>query len=112
MPELKAKHAMRALSIRQPFANKILNRSKKVEMRKIRTNKTERVYIYASQRYDDPKARSMTHGMIVGTVEIVGCVKKGSWYHWLLSAPRRLARPIRPKGRPQPVWFIPFPTGR
>jgi hypothetical protein len=40
---------MSALSIRQPYAEKILRGRKKIEYRSMPTNKRERVYIYASK---------------------------------------------------------------
>ena len=106
----------RALSIRQPFAEEIMLGKKKHECRGIRTNIRERVYIYASLKPADRKnwdeagfeVGQLPTGVIVGTVEIVGCEGKAGDYRWKLSRPERLRRMIKPKNRPQPVWFRPF----
>jgi hypothetical protein len=48
-------------------------------------------------------------GVIVGSVEIVGCNRlKSGEYAWELARPRRLRRPVLPTAHPQPVWFFPF----
>ncbi len=107
---------MRALSVCQPFAEQILSGEKRIEYRSILTNLRGRVYIYASKRerkdvYAKIKVAPGTYptGVIVGTVEVVGCRKKGEGdYHWLLANPIRAKRKLRPKGIPQPVWFYPF----
>jgi hypothetical protein len=77
---------MRALSIRQPWAELILRGVKAVEARPMRTHKKgERVFIYAGlQRIEkDEQSRiaaefemnvdALPRGVLVGTVEIVGC---------------------------------------
>ena|SRR5216683_677788 len=108
---------MSALSLRQPNAEQVLRGKKKIEYRSMPTNKRERVYIYASKRptaqdaWDEigSEPGEFDTGVLVGTVEIVGCVKKGNRdYHWLLAKPNRLKRPIKPKNRAQPAWFYPF----
>jgi hypothetical protein len=45
-------------------------------------------------------------GVIVGTVEIVGCRKVRGEYEWDLVRPIRLKRPLKPKNHPQLAWFI------
>jgi hypothetical protein len=106
-----------ALSIRQPFAELILRGIKKIEYRSIATHKRERVYIYASKvPVDDSsswaKLRSepsdLPTGMLVGTVEIVGCDGEPRSYQWKLARPKRLKKPVKPKRMPQPVFFSPF----
>jgi len=107
---------MRALSVRQPFAEQILRGIKTVEYRSRPTNIRERVYIYASRQ---PAAHEvfakmqmepadLPQGLIVGSVEVVGCTESSGGFRWHLAMPKRLARPLRPKNRPQPVWFNPF----
>ena len=102
---------MRALSIRQPFAEQILVGKKRVEYRTLKTNIRERVYIYAGLQLadgePDPK-KALPMGVIVGTVEIVDCTGKKGDYSWHLRNPRRLSRPRKPERRPMPVWFKPF----
>jgi hypothetical protein len=102
---------MRALSIRQPFAEQILRGTKTIEYRTVPTSfLNKRFYIYASLRPKDERGIDLPRGVIVGTVEISACRTRGSEYHWLLTRPKRLARAVRPVGRPQPVWFYPFPS--
>jgi hypothetical protein len=77
---------MRALSIRQPWAELILRGVKTIEGRTKRTNKKgERVHIYAGLQRIEPDEESriaaefsidvdaLPRGVLVGTVEIVGC---------------------------------------
>jgi hypothetical protein len=105
-----------ALSLQQPNAEMVLLGKKKIEYRSMPTSKRERVYVYASKTPADQKAwdeiklkpRSLPTGVLVGTVEVVGCRKTRKGYEWDLARPRRLKRPIKPKKHPQPVWFFPF----
>ena len=126
---------MRALSIRQPWAELILRGKKTIEARLMRTNKRgERVYIYAGLKRVEPEKEArlaaefhleidaLPRGVIVGTVEITGCERlkpehsqaarfrvtastKG--YAWLLSRPRRARAKRKPTGHPQPSFFTP-----
>lgn len=105
----------RAISIRQPYAEQILSGTKKIEYRSIVTHIRGRVYIYASQKpnldaYQKLKITpgSLPTGVIVGTVEIVGCDGSNGDYEWHLANPERLDQPIKPDRHPQPIWFIPF----
>ena len=107
---------MRALSIRQPYAEQILRGTKRFEYRSRLTIIRERIYIYASckpgpakefeQMYIQPGDLMM--GVLVGTVEITDCSGKPGGYKWHLARPRRLKRPRRPTKHPQPAWFNPF----
>ena len=107
---------MAALSLRQPNAEQILRGRKKIEYRNMPTNKRERVYIYASltpfeqHAWDEigEEPGDLPTGVIVGTVEVVGCRKVRGEYQWDLAKPIRLKRPLRPKNHPQPAWFYPF----
>ena len=107
---------MRALSIRQPYAELILRVEKKIEYRSRPTRIRERVYVYASRRPGKPKdfeevnlqPGDLPTGVLVGTVEVVGCTGGGSYYEWQLANPERLHEPLKPKRQPQPVWFRPF----
>lgn len=106
----------RALSIQQPFAELILLGKKKYEYRSIPTNIRERVYIYSTKKYGPAKRwkesgiepGSLPTGVLVGTVEIVGCEGSPGNYAWKLARPIRAKRLIKPKNQPQPVWFRPF----
>jgi hypothetical protein len=127
---------MKALSIRQPWAELILRGEKTVEARPMRTAKRgERVYIYAGKNRieTEEEARiaadhgidvdSLPRGVLVGTVEIVGCEPLGpghsrvacfevtestGGYAWLLRDPQREDSMRVPIGHPQPSFFTPF----
>lgn len=107
---------LRALSIRQPHAENILRGKKKIEYRSRPTNVRERVYIYASNnpaheihwKKIKMKPGDLPTGILVGTVEIIGCKEKEGEYHWKLANPKRMAKKLKPKKKPQPVWFYPF----
>ena len=105
----------RALSVRQPFAEQIISGCKTIEFRSTPTNIRGRIYIYASMK---PKLEAFKKmgkepgdfpvGVLIGTVEIIDCKEKPDEYHWILANPKRLKKPIKPEGHPQPVWFRPF----
>ena len=107
---------MLALSVRQPFAEQIVRGTKTIEYRKTATRIRERVYIYASKGarpVDDWKGMNcqpgdLAVGVLVGTVEVVDCAGTARDYQWRLANPRRLTKKLKPKNRPQPVWFHPF----
>jgi hypothetical protein len=89
---------MRALSIRQPYAEQILRGHKTIEYRGRPTNIRERVYIYASMTPDDiqdwetVKLRpgDLPIGILVGTVEISNCTGRPGAYQWHLTKSDRL----------------------
>ena len=107
---------MRALSIRQPYAEQILRGKKQFEYRGRPTNIRERVYIYASltpgylEDWEEMKMQpgDLPTGVLVGTVEIKDCTGKPGDYEWHLAKPERLQRKLKPKEHPQPAWFYPF----
>jgi hypothetical protein len=107
---------MRALSIRQPYTEQILRGEKKIEYRSRPTNIRERVYIYASMTHGDLeefrkmgiRPGDLFTGVLVGTVEITDCTGTDGAYQWHLAKPERMSKPLKPKKRPQPVWFYPF----
>lgn len=106
----------RTLSIRQPYAEQIMQGIKKEEYRSIPTNVRGRVYIYASNTLDDAggkikgiKNADLPRGVIIGSVEITDCYgSKSEGYAWKLKNPERLSEHIKPVKQPQPVWFYPF----
>jgi hypothetical protein len=52
---------------------------------------------------------TLQSGALLGTVEVVACTgAPGDDYQWHLANPQRLAAPIKPDNRPNPVWFKPF----
>jgi ASCH domain len=106
----------RALSIQQPFAELIMVGKKKFEYRSIPTKIRERVYVYASKK-SGPEKRwkesgyepgTLPTGVLVGSIEIVGCDGSSRDYKWKLASPKRAKRMLKPKNQPQPVWFRPF----
>ncbi len=109
----------RALNVKQPFAELIMRGKKKIEYRTRPTKIRERVYIYATCSFAERevfeefglKPDDVPGGVIVGSVEIVGCTKgkgRATWYEWHLAKPVRLKMPFKPKNHPQPVWFSPL----
>jgi len=113
---VSAMKRLRALSVRQPFAELIMRRKKRFEYRSRATNVRGRVYVYASLNprpwmdWRTLKADwTVPIGVVIGTVEIVGCRPSRRWgFAWELRSPRRLKRPMVSKAHPQPVWFFPF----
>ena len=109
---------LRAISIRQPYAELILQGKKVAEYRSIATQVRGRVYIYASATpADDPASwkkskfspGDLPAGCIVGSVEVTGCryIPSGDYYAYELAHPRRLRRPRRPVNQPQPIRWRP-----
>lgn len=119
MEGMSSKKIVRAISIRQPYAEQILQGTKGSEYRSKLTRITERVYIHAALKeaadadeHDYALIRkdfaSLPKGVIVGTVEIVGCLRNGNrGYKYELCRPRRLRKYLVPKNQPQPGFWIP-----
>lgn len=119
---------MRALSIRQPWAELILQGLKTIECRSRPTSVRGRVWIYAARgpATTTPLTQIangdlLRRGFVVGSVEILGCRELRpddcnaacltvdfDGYGWLLAHPTRLQTPRAPKRHPQPVFFFPF----
>src|SRR5262249_25276777 len=108
--------SMRALSIRQPYAEQILRGTKRFEYRSRPTSIRERVYIYAARKPGPERefARlgvspgDLPTGVLVGTVEITDCTGSPGDYRWRLARPKRLRHSLTPTSHPQPSWFNPF----
>jgi hypothetical protein len=114
----------KALSVRQPYAELIMQGKKKIEYRSIRTNIIgERIYIYASRQFavseNSEKAwrkvktepKDLPRGVLIGTVIIKECSDEQNvdgYYEWHLIEPERLPKNKAPKNPGQPVWFKPF----
>jgi hypothetical protein len=119
---------MRALSIRQPWAELILRGHKTIECRSRPTRILERVFIYAARgpAHVAPlgpaiDVAALPRGILIGSVEITGCrplrrsdssaacfPTTADGYAWLLARPERLVVPCPPERHPQPVFFYPF----
>src|SRR5687768_13968359 len=113
---------MRALSVRQPYAELILRGEKTIEYRSRPTRIIgEPFYIYAARpklKVESQKAKGLPSGVIVGMAVISKCQHNNGnesragrpchQYEWHLSNVKRLPKPRKPKRMPQPVWFKPF----
>jgi hypothetical protein len=107
---------LRALSVRQPYAELIMSGKKRIEYRSRRTRLRERIYIYVSKipgpldAFADlaMKPGDLPTGMLIGTVEIYDCTGADRDFHWHLRNPERLTELVRPKCKPQPIFFYPF----
>ena len=100
---------MLALSVRQPYADQIMRGTKRNEYRSRPTKVRGRVYIYASLTPASSRGEDLPRGVVIGTVEIHNCTGTPGDYRWHIRNPKPLARPRKPIGKPQPVWFNPFP---
>ena len=116
---------MKALSVRQPWAELILLGRKHYELRSWRTSVRGRIWIHASQTIDVPFVElagltrsELSTGVLIGSIEILDCVpftteiaeelRRGgvffedvrsvSGFAWRVSAPERLALPIPYRG--------------
>jgi hypothetical protein len=116
---MMVKPTRRALSIRQPHAEAIMQGVKTTEYRSKATRIRGRIHIYASLgRYsveeeaemmedygiDAVSCDDLHRGVLIGTVDLYDC-DGGDWY---LRKPERAKRKLKPKNHPQPVWFNPF----
>ena len=126
---------MRALSVRQPWAELILLGHKTIEVRSRRTILRERVYIYAGLNRIEPQEEvriadqfgidvdGLPRGVLVGTVQIIGCqplqrddspaacfeiTETDGFYGWLVARPQRTEELVKPTRQPQPMFFDPF----
>jgi hypothetical protein len=115
---------MKALSIRQPWAELIILGLRN-EYRAGPTNVRERVFVYACKALGvdpgemddlndefgtDLDLRRLPRGVLIGTVEIVDC-RPTSYgdYEWVMARPQRIKPYRTPTGTPQPRFFNPFP---
>ncbi len=99
---------MRALSIRQPWVELILQGDKTVEYRSWKTNHTGDLLIQASNtRNRDVKedivsegfsADKLVFGALVGVVEVTGYTGAAGNFEWHLARPRRFREPVPYKG--------------
>ncbi len=127
---------MRALSIRQPYAELIMRGIKTIEYRSRPTRIIgRRFYIYASKtpvsrpiwsedlRVGHPPGwmielaeqvgllgpdADLATGCIIGSAVIEKVSRNDDIFEWHLKEVKRLARQRKPSGHPQPVWFNPF----
>ena len=104
---------MKALSIQQPWAHLIIYGQKNIENRRWQTNLRGRIYIHASKKIDRyaydqlivanismPHIVELKRGGIIGTVDLLDCVK---WHvsRWFFGPYGFVL------GDPHPLPFIP-----
>jgi hypothetical protein len=114
---------MKALSVRQPYAEAIMRGIKPIEFRSRSTNVWGRVYVYATlgrfsgdkeaellarHGIDDVTCDDLPRGVLVGAVELWDCTATDGDYRWHLRDPQRAEELLKPTGRPLPTWFEPF----
>ena len=108
----------RAISIRQPWVELILQGKKREEYRSQPTNLRGRLYLYAAQTPANSPAAwaglgcepgGLPTGRVLGSVEIVDCEWSASQqaYAYKLRHPRRLTRPRAARNAPSPRFWIP-----
>ena len=109
---------MKALSVRQPFADNIIFHGKDIENRTWRTTFRGTVAIHAGMKFHDyadlsaEEKKQMVRGAIIGVVEVVDCVDKyiSKWFEgpigFVLKNPRPLKKPIPCKGKLN-FWDVP-----
>ena len=104
---------MKCLTLTPEWAEAIFTLGKDVENRSRQTHYRGRLAIHAGKKLDrklafklglDPE--KIVRGAIIGTVEIIGCVRNSAsrWaisgaYHWLLRNPQRIKEPIVRRGQ-------------
>ena len=116
---------MKALSIKQPWAQLIIMGAKDVENRNRRTNFRGRFAVHVSLKranYEDVDIDAIPRGLresvkwawehnasagrVIGTVELVDCIRDSNsiwaidnYWHWVLRDPRPYSRFRPAKGR-------------
>lgn len=95
---------VRALSIRQPWAELILRGEKNLEYRSRRMKEMGPLLVHASRTLDpdlfegrDLDPETLTFGALVGLVDVVGCVEvegEEGLYAYQLAHPRRFKTPV------------------
>lgn len=99
---------LRALSVRQPWAELIVRGDKNLEYRSWRLREMGPLLIHASRTHDPEnfelagmKPDGLPFGALVGVVDVVGCVEvegEPGLYAFELAHPRRFAVPIPYRG--------------
>jgi hypothetical protein len=107
---------MKALSIRQPWAELVMRGVKTTEYRNRATKIRGRIYIYAALGRCDASDEaqvaaefginvdSLPRGVIVGSVELYDC----NGDEWRFRKPERAKELRKPDNHPMPIWFTPF----
>lgn len=112
---------MKCLTIREPWATAIQSLGKNVENRSWPTRFRGRILIHASKKIDFDACRQLdvdpaecTTGAMVGSVEIIDCVRDSNsfwadpnFYHWILARPEKFRNPIPCRGHLS-LWEFPL----
>lgn len=109
---------LKALSVRQPHAHKIMFRGKNIENRTWRNKFRGTVAIHTSMKFaeffepSEKEKKTLIRGAIIGVVDVVDCVDahKSKWFNgpigFVLKNPRPLKKPIPCKGK-LGFWKVP-----
>ncbi len=111
---------MKALTVRQPWASLIMAGIKDVENRTWPTSYRGPLVIHAGLGLDHDAFTvhgrlldELPRGVVLGTVELVGCVRghpspwaEADCWNWLVADPRPLAAPVPAKGK-LGMWDVP-----
>ena len=89
---------MKALSVRQPYANQIVNGGKKIEYRTWTTGYRGPLLI-CSTKTPDPGGEKYPCGCALAVVELVDIRRANGQYEWILRKPKRLKKPFPVRGR-------------
>lgn len=87
---------MKALSLKQPWAELIIRKKKTIEIRKWRTNYRGKLYIHASRSIDKEAMNyygfsELLTGVIIGYVEIFGIKTYKSQEEFIRDKPKHLS---------------------
>ncbi len=91
---------MKALSLKQPWAELILQKKKTIELRKWKTNFRGRFYIHASKSFDKEKLeryglKNLVTGAIVGEAELVDVKIYNNEEEFLKDSDKHMAKEFK-----------------
>ena len=90
---------MKAISIKQPWADQIIFGNKKIEYRSWPTSRRGDVLICASKKSEPGTCASAVTGHAIGIIEIFDCTgNREDGFEWHLRNPRPI-KPFRVKGK-------------
>lgn len=86
---------LKALSIRQPFVERILLGEKRAEYRTWNTNHRGPLLIHASKSTHEPDSEDLPRGVLVGLVDVHEVIDYGNRdFAWIVRDPVRFKTPI------------------
>jgi hypothetical protein len=106
---------LKCLTLRQPYAAAVVLGLRLAEPREGSTDYRGPLLIHAGagrpslvglRDYPQISPEWLVPNQILGVVDLVGCVRRGSEYLWVLSNPRPLAAPFPCRGR-KGLWDAP-----